>query len=56
MGYNAVISAFSRYATIQIGLSDSQASQLLLVANLGAIISFIPVGQIASNLGRKKTI
>ncbi|HHX53139.1 MAG TPA: SLC45 family MFS transporter [Erysipelothrix sp.] len=56
MGYNAVISAFSRYATIQIGLSDSQASQILLVANVGAIISFIPVGQIASKLGRKKTI
>ena len=56
MGYNAVISAFSRYATIQIGLSGSQASQILLVANVGAIISFIPVGQIASKLGRKKTI
>ena len=56
MGYNAVISAFSRYATLQIGLSDSQASQILLVANVGAILSFIPVGMVASKIGRKKTI
>lgn len=56
MGYNAVISAFSRYATLQIGLESSKASQVLLVANIGAILSFIPVGAIASRLGRKKTI
>ncbi len=56
MGYNAVVSAFSRYATLQIGLSSSQASQILLVANVGAILSFIPVGAIASRIGRKKTI
>lgn len=56
MGYNAVVSAFSRYATLQIGLSSSQASQILLVANVGAIISFIPVGAIASKIGRKRTI
>lgn len=56
MGYNAVISAFSRYATHQIGLGESQASQILLVANIGAILSFIPVGMISSKIGRKKTI
>ena len=56
MGYNAVISAFSRYATNQIGLDGSQAAQILLVANIGAIISFIPVGQFSSKNGRKKTI
>ncbi|NLA78785.1 MAG: SLC45 family MFS transporter [Erysipelothrix sp.] len=56
MGYNAVISAFSRYATIQIGLSGSQASAILLVANVGAIFAFIPIGQFASKYGRKLTI
>lgn len=56
MGYNAVTSAFSRYATIQIGLSDSQASAILLVANVGAIISFIPIGIFSSKFGRKLTI
>lgn len=56
MGYNAVISAFSRYATIQIGLTDSQASAILLLANVGAIISFIPIGQFSAKFGRKRTI
>lgn len=56
MGYNAVISAFSRYATIQIGLTGSQASAILLVANVGAILSFIPIGIFSSKFGRKRTI
>lgn len=56
MGYNAVISAFSRYATHHLGLEASMASKILLVANVGAILSFIPVGMISSKIGRKKTI
>ena len=56
MGYNAVTTAFSRYATIQIGLTGAQASLILLVANVGAIISFIPIGIFSSKVGRKKTI
>ena len=56
MGYNAVISAFSRYATLQIGLTGADASRILLFANVGAIVSFIPIGQLASKIGRKKTI
>lgn len=56
MGYNAVISAFSRYATLQIGLTTSQSANILLVANVGAILSFIPIGQISSKIGRKKMI
>lgn len=56
MGYNAVVSAFSRYATIHIGLEGSQASAILLLANVGAIISFIPIGQFSSKVGRKRTI
>lgn len=56
MGYNAVISAFSRYATIQIGLTGAQASAILLVANVGAIVSFLPIGVFASKFGRKLTI
>lgn len=56
MGYNAVTTAFSRYATIQIGLLDSQASAILMVANIGAIASYIPIGILSSKLGRKKSI
>lgn len=56
MGYNAVISAFSRYASHQIGLTTSQAANILTVANVGAILSFIPIGQISSKIGRKRMI
>ncbi len=56
MGYNAVISAFSRYATIQIGFTGSQASNVLLIANVGAILSFIPIGKLSEKFGRKKMI
>ena len=56
MGYNAVISAFSRYATIQIGFTDSQASNVLLIANVGAILSFIPIGILSNKFGRKRMI
>lgn len=56
MGYNAIMSAFSRYATIQIGLTGAQSSTILLVANLGAIVSFIPIGIFSSKFGRKFTI
>lgn len=56
MGYNAVISAFSRYATIQIGFTGSQASNVLLIANIGAIVSFIPIGILSNKFGRKRMI
>ncbi len=56
MGYNAVISAFSRYATHQINLDTSQAAMSLQIANIGAIISFIPIGAVSSKIGRKKMI
>lgn len=56
MGYNAVISAFSRYAVNQLGLLESQASTILLAANAAAIIAFVPIGYIGSKLGRKRMI
>ncbi len=56
MGYNAVTSTFSRYATSYIGFTESQASMVLLIANVGAIVSFIPIGNISSKVGRKKMI
>lgn len=56
MGYNAVISAFSRYAVNELHLLESQASNILLVANISAIICFIPIGILGTKMGRKKTI
>lgn len=56
MGYNAVTTAFSRYATILLGFSEGQASQILLVANISAIIAFVPIGMVSARIGRKRSI
>lgn len=56
MGYNAVGSAFSRYAVNQLGMLEGQASNVLLVANVAAIIAFIPIGVLGTKFGRKRTI
>ncbi len=53
MGYNAVTSKYSVYAGSVLGLDYNLT---LLVAQAAAIISYLPVGFIASKMGRKKTI
>ena len=53
IGYNAVTSKYSVYATNIIGVSFSTT---LLLANAAAVITYIPVGMIASKIGRKKSI
>ena len=53
IGYNAVTSKYSVYATEVLEVSYSTT---LLVAQGAAIISYIPVGILASRFGRKKTI
>lgn len=54
--YNAITTAFSRYAGKVWGLVGGNFANALLVATGAAIISFIPIGIIASKVGRKKTI
>jgi MFS family permease len=56
IGYNAITTAFSKYALFRLDMAEKSASGILMVANIGAIISFIPIGIIASKIGRKKTI
>lgn len=56
MGYNAVVTAFSKYATQVWGQDASGASTCLLVANAGAIISYLPIGALSTRIGRKRTI
>lgn len=56
IAYNAVTTAFSRYATKVWGLENGGYANCLMVATVAAIISYIPIGSIASKLGRKKTI
>ena len=56
IGYNAVTTWFTTYVSVVMGQGLGGASKCLLVATAGAIISYIPVGNIASKIGRKKTI
>ena len=56
IAYNAVTTAFSRYATHVWGLENGGYANCLMVATIAAIISYIPIGSIASHIGRKKTI
>lgn len=56
MAYNAVTTAFSRYATEMWGMEGGSFAGALMVASVGALVSFIPVGIISSKLGRKKVI
>ena len=56
MGYNAVTTAFSRYAQIQWGMEGGGFANCLMVATVAAVASYIPVGWIATRFGRKKTI
>ena len=60
-GYNAVATAFTRYAENVWGLdaasgSGFSASWCLLIGQGGAIISYLPIGILSSKLGRKRTI
>lgn len=53
MGYNAVTTKYSVYAGEILNLDFNTT---LLIAQGAAIVSYIPVGMIASKVGRKKTI
>lgn len=54
--YNAVTTAFSRYAITVWKMEGGGYASCLMVATVSAIISYIPIGVISSKLGRKKTI
>jgi len=56
IAYNAVTTAFSRYATHVWGLEGGGYADCLMIATVAAIISYIPIGAISSKIGRKKTI
>ncbi len=53
MGYNAVTSKYSVYAGQVLGLDFNTT---LTIASAAAIVSYVPVGAIASKVGRKKCI
>ena len=56
IGYNGITTWFSVYAQNIWNMSLGQANTCLTVATAGAIVSYIPVGTVASKVGRRKTI
>ncbi len=53
IGYNSITSKYSVYATNVLGFDFNLT---LIIAQAAAIVSYIPVGLIASRVGRRKTI
>ena len=53
IGYNSITSKYSVYATNILGFDFNLT---LIIAQVAAIISYIPVGMISSRVGRKKAI
>ncbi len=53
IGYNSITSKYSVYATNILGFDFNMT---LIIAQAAAIVSYIPVGIIASKLGRRKSI
>ena len=53
IGYNSITSKYSVYATNILGFDFNFT---LIIAQAAAIVSYIPVGIIATKIGRKKTI
>lgn len=56
VGYNGVSTWFSVYAENIWGMSLGQANTCLTIATGGAILSYIPIGTVASRIGRRKNI
>ena len=53
IGYNSITSKYSVYSTNVLGVDYGLT---LIVAQAAAIVSYIPVGMVASKVGRRKTI
>ncbi len=56
MGYNAVTTAFSKYAITVWQTTEGSAATVKMLPTVVAILSYWPVGILASRIGRKKTI
>ena len=56
VGYNGVTTWFSTYVSQVMGEGIGGTNTCLMVATVGAIVSYIPIGAAASRFGRKRTI
>ena len=54
--YNAVTTAFSRYAVTVWKMEGGGFADCLMVATVAAIVSYIPSGAFATRFGRRRTI
>ncbi|WFR58037.1 MFS transporter [Anaerocolumna sp. AGMB13025] len=54
--YNAVTTAFTRYADKVWGLQGGSFANTLLVATGAATLSYLPIGFLSGRFGRKKTV
>ena len=55
-GYNGVTTWFTTYISEVMGTGIGGASTCLLVGTAGAIVSYLPIGMLASKFGRKSMI
>jgi len=55
MAYNAVTTAYTKYFTYMWG-DLSGAANCLMIATVGAVVSYIPIGALSSRIGRKRMI
>ncbi len=56
MGYNAVTTWFSSYYLYVFDTGAGGSALVLMIAQAAAIVSYLPVGMIATRIGRKKCI
>lgn len=56
MGYNAITTAFSRYCVERFSMDAGSSAMILMVATAAAVVSYIPVGNLATRIGRRKCI
>ena len=56
IGYNAIETWFTTFADKMWGMALGDATLCLTIATAGAICSYIPVGLVASRVGRRRTI
>lgn len=54
--YNAVTTAWSRYATTVWNMQNGGYANCLMVGTVAACLSYIPIGILAAKVGRKKSI
>lgn len=56
LGYNAIETFFTLYATNTYGITGGQATMMLTGFSLAFLVFAIPAGLLASKIGRKRTI